>query len=53
MDKYKQIAKLAEAHALILEVATVCDPDYSDMLQDLLDHLAWLGDEIENFMEEE
>jgi hypothetical protein len=47
MDKYEQIAKLAEAAALIQEVLHVCIPDVADDLQDMADHLANIGDQIE------
>ena len=47
MDKYEQIAKLAEAALLIQQVLAVVDPDYADDLQDMAEHLANIADEIE------
>ena len=47
MDKYQQIAYLAEAALLIQQVLAVVDPDYADDLQDMAEHLANIADEIE------
>lgn len=47
MDKYQQIIKLAEAAALIQEVLNVCNPDFADDLQDMVDHIANIADQIE------
>ena len=47
MDKFEQIAYLAEAALLIQQVLQECDPDYADDLQDMADRLANIADEIE------
>ena len=47
MDKYQQIAYLAEAALLIQQVLAVVDPDYADDLQDMAEHLANIADQIE------
>ena len=47
MDKYKQIAYLAEAALLIQQILPECHPDYVDDLQDMAEHLANIADEIE------
>jgi hypothetical protein len=47
MDKYEQIGKLAEAHALIQEVINVCDPDFKEDLQYIADNIAGTADQIE------
>lgn len=47
MDKYQQIAKLAEAAALIQEVMGVCDAEFADDLEDMPDRLADIADAIE------
>ena len=46
MDKYEQIAKLAEAAALIQEVIRA-NPEFADVLEDMPDRLADISDEIE------
>ena len=47
MDKYEQIAYLAEAALLIQQVLTVVDPEYADDLQDMANQLAGIADQIE------
>ena len=47
MDKYQQIAYLAEAALLIQQVLAVVDPDYADDLQDMADQIANIADRIE------
>jgi hypothetical protein len=47
MDKYAQIAYLAEAALLIQQVLTVVDPEYADDLQDMANQLAGIADQIE------
>jgi hypothetical protein len=47
MDKYEQIAKLAQAAALIQEVLQVVDPDFADDLQDMANQIAGIADAIE------
>lgn len=47
MDKFEQIAKLAQAAMLIQEVLNVVDGDYADDLQDTFNTLANISDSIE------
>lgn len=46
MDKYEQIAKLAEAAARIEEVIRA-NPDFADVLEDMPERLADIADQIE------
>lgn len=47
MDKFEQIAYLAEAALLIQQVLQECNPDFADDLQDMANSLANIADEIE------
>jgi len=47
MDKYTQIMKLADAHAIIQEVLRDVNPDFADNLQDIADQVADIADQIE------
>ena len=47
MDKYEQITKLAEAHALIQEVVNACVPELQEQLQNIADDVADFADQIE------
>lgn len=47
MDKYVQIAKLAEAAALIQEVVNTVGKDFQVPLQSIVDDIADLADQIE------
>lgn len=47
MDKYEQIAYLAEAALLIQQVSQECGPDFADDLQDMANSLANIADRIE------
>ncbi len=47
MDKYQQIIKLAEAHALIQEVVNACVPEFQEQLQNIADDVADFADQIE------
>lgn len=46
MDKFEQIAKLAEAYSLITEVVNAND-EHAEHLQDIANTLADISDEIE------
>jgi len=46
MNKYEQIAKLAEAAELIQEVIRA-NSDFADVLEDMPDRLADIADDIE------
>ena len=47
MDKFEQIAKLAEAYSLITEVLNACKSEFADNLQDIAVSLADISDQIE------
>ena len=47
MDKFEQIAYLAEAALLIQQVLQECSPDFADDLQDMTNSLANIADQIE------
>lgn len=47
MDKFEQIAYLAEAALLIQQVMQACDPQTAECLEDMPDRLADIADQIE------
>ncbi len=47
MDKFEQIAKLAEAANLIMQVQMAADEEFADDLQDITFALAGIADQIE------